>query len=226
MNKIEAVLFDMDGVIFDTERVYLEHWIKIFKKYGYEMKKEVYVSVMGRGRENVMKTFLEIYGENLPIEEMYKEKDKLLVQAIEDGQVPMKPGALEILNCLKENNFKIALATSAKRNRMMMQLKMGKIENEFDAIVCGDDITNSKPNPEIFLKAAQKLSVNPENCVVVEDSPSGIKAAYSAEMMGLHVEDLKEADEEMLKHCHKSFKNLFEIRDYLIELTNFTYSTF
>jgi len=219
MNKIEAVLFDMDGVIFDTEKVYLEHWIKIFKKYGYEMKKEVYVSVMGRGRENVMKTFLEIYGENLPIVQMYKEKDELLVQAIEEGKVPMKPGAKEILNSIKENNFKIALATSAKRDRMMMQLKMGKIENEFDAIVCGDDITNSKPDPEIFLKAAQKLSVNPENCVVVEDSPSGIKAAYSAKMIGLHVEDLKKADEEILKHCYKSFKDLFEIKECLIQLT-------
>ena len=219
MSKIEAVLFDMDGVIFYTERVYLEHWIKIFEKYGYEMKKEIYVSVMGRGRENVMKTFLEIYGESLPIIQMYKEKDELLVQAIEDGQVPMKPGAKEILNLLKENNIKIGLATSAKRDRMMMQLKMGKIENEFDAIVCGEDITNSKPDPEIFLKAAKKLSVNPENCVGVEDSPSGIKAAYSAEMMALHVEDLKKADDEILKHCHKNFKNLFEIGEYLIQLT-------
>ncbi|BCZ44798.1 hydrolase [Clostridium gelidum] len=217
MNKIEAVLFDMDGVIFDTERVYLEHWIKIFKKYGYEMKKEIYVSVMGRGRENIMKTFVKIYGENLPILQMYKEKDQLLVQAVKEGQVPMKPGAKEILNFLKENNFKIALATSAKKDRMMMQLKIGKIENKFDAIVCGDDITNSKPDPEIFLKAAQKLSVNPENCVVVEDSPSGIKAAYSAEMMGLHVEDLKKADEEILKYCHKSFKNLLEIKEYINE---------
>jgi beta-phosphoglucomutase family hydrolase len=219
MSKIEAVLFDMDGVIFDTERVYLEHWIKIFKKYGYEMKKEIYVSVMGRGRENVMKTFLEIYGESLPIVQMYKEKDELLVQAIEDGQVPMKPGAKEILNLLKEKNLKIGLATSAKRDRMMMQLKMGKVENEFDAIVCGDDITNSKPDPEIFLKAAEKLCVNPQYCAVVEDSPSGIKSAYSAEMIALHVEDLKKADEEILKYCHKNFKNLFEIGEYLIQLT-------
>jgi len=150
---------------------------------------------------------------------MYKEKDELLVQAIEKGEVPMKLGAKEILHFLKENNFKIALATSAKRNRMMMQLEMSKIENEFDAIVCGDDIINSKPDSEIFLKVAEKLFVNPENCVVVEDSPSGIKAAYSAEMIGLHVEDLKKADEEILEHCHKSFKNLFEIREYLIRLT-------
>jgi len=218
MSKIEAVIFDMDGVIFDTERVYLEHWIKVFEKYGYEMKKEIYVSVMGRGRGNVMKTFLEIYGESLPIVQMYKEKDELLIQAIEDGQVPMKPGAKEILNLLKENNLKIGLATSAKRDRMIMQLKMGKIENEFDAIVCGEDITNSKPDPEIFLKAAKKLSVYPENCVGVEDSPSGIKAVYSAEMLALHVEDLKEADEEILKHCHKNFKNLFEIGEYIMQL--------
>ncbi|MEQ8155603.1 MAG: HAD family phosphatase [Clostridiaceae bacterium] len=218
MSKIEAVLFDMDGVIFDTERVYLEHWTKIFQKYGYKMTKEIYISVMGRGRQNVTKTFLEIYGQDLPIEQMYKEKDELLLQAVESGKVPMKPGVKEILNFLKENKFKIGLATSAKRDRMMMQLKMGNIEKEFDTIVCGDDITNSKPNPEIFLKAAERLSVNPKKCAVVEDSPAGIKAAYNAEMRALHVEDLKKADEEILKSCHKNFKNLFEIKEYLYQL--------
>ncbi len=215
MSKIKAVLFDMDGVIFDTERVYLEHWTMVFEKYGYKMTKEVYASVMGTGRKNVMKRFLEVYGKDLPILQMYKEKDELLVRAVKEGQVPMKPGVKEILNFLKENKFKIALATSAKRDRMMMQLKMGKIENEFGGIVCGDDITNSKPDPEIFLKAAEKLSVNPENCAVVEDSTAGIKAAHNAGMIGLHVEDLKEADDEILKNCHKNFKNLFEIKEYL-----------
>ena len=219
MSRIEAVLFDMDGVIFDTERVYLEHWMQIFEKYGYEMKKEIYTSVMGTGRENVMRVFKEIYGDDLPIVQMYKEKDELLVQAVEEGQVPMKPGAKEILNFLRENNFKTALATSAKRDRTNMQLKMGKIESEFDAVVCGDDITNSKPDPERFLKVAQKLSISSRNCIVVEDSSAGIKAAYSAKMMGLHVEDLKKADEEILEYCHKSFKNLFEIKEYLIQLT-------
>jgi beta-phosphoglucomutase len=218
MSKIKAVLFDMDGVIFDTERVYLEHWIQVFQKYGYEMKKEVYVSVMGRGRKNVMKLFKEIYGEDLPITEMYKEKDKLLVQAIEEGQVPMKPGAKEILVFLKENNFKIALATSAKADRTKRQLEMGSIQDKFDAIVTGDDIINSKPDPEIFLKAAEKISLKPENCIVVEDSSAGIKAAYNAKITALHVEDLKEADEEILEYCHKNFKNLDEIKEYISRL--------
>ncbi|SFC13792.1 HAD family hydrolase [Clostridium uliginosum] len=215
MNEIKAVLFDMDGVIFDTERIYLDIWTKVFDKYGYKMTKEVYVSVMGRGRKNVIKTFLDVYGQDLPIIRMYDEKDDSLVQVIDKGEVPMKFGAKEILNFLKENGYKIALATSAKRDRLNKQLKMGDIKKVFDAIVCGDDVINAKPDPEIFLKAAKKLSVNPENCIVIEDSPAGIKAAYNAKMIGLHVEDLKKSDEEIMKYCHKSFKNLLEIKEYL-----------
>jgi HAD superfamily hydrolase (TIGR01509 family) len=219
MKKIKAILFDMDGVIFDTERIYLEHWIEIFQKYGYTMTQEVYASVMGRGRENVMRIFKEVFGQDLPILEMYKEKDKMLKQAVEEGKVPMKPGAKEILSFLKNNNFKTALATSAKRDRMLMQLKMANIEAEFDAVICGDDITKSKPNPEIFLMAAQSIGIAPENCAVVEDSSAGIEAAYKAEMLALHVEDLKKPDEEILKYCKKSFKDLFEIKEYLVQLS-------
>jgi len=218
MNRIEAVLFDMDGVIFDTERVYLDVWTSVFEKYGYEMTKEVYISVMGTGRKNVIKTFLEVYGEELPIKPMYKEKDEKLLQMIETGQVPMKFGVKEILAFLRERGHKTALATSAKRERAIKQLKMANIEELFDAIVCGDEVEMGKPDPEIFLKAAKKLSVKAENCIVVEDSPAGIKAAYNAEMIGFHVEDLKEADEEILKVCNKSFKNLMEIKEYLINM--------
>jgi len=215
MNKIEAVLFDLDGVIFDTEIVYLDIWTKIFQSYEHKMTKEVYISVMGRGRNNVIKTFLDVYGHDLPIIQMYKEKDENLAQIIEKGQIPMKVGAKEILKFFKENKYKVALATSAKRDRAIKQLKMANIEDVFDIIVCGDEVINAKPDPEIFLKAAEKLSINPKNCIVIEDSPAGIKAAYNAKMVGIHVEDLKKADEEILKYCHKSFKNLLDIKQYL-----------
>jgi beta-phosphoglucomutase family hydrolase len=215
MDKIEAVLFDMDGVIFDTENVYLEVWTKVFQKYGYEMTKDIYISVMGSGRKNVIKTFLNVYGQDLPIIQMYQEKDEKLEQVIEKGQVPIKVGVKKILIFLRENGYKVALVTSAKRDRAIKQLKMANIEEIFDVIVCGDEVTNSKPDPEIFLKAARKISVNPENCIVIEDSPAGIKSAYNAEMIGIHVEDLKKADEEMLKYCHKSFKNLLDVKEYL-----------
>lgn len=217
MKNIEAVLFDMDGVIFDTEKVYLDIWTKVFKKYKYKLEPDVYISVMGTGRKNVMKVFTDNYGQDLPILDMYKEKDEMLFQVIEAGQVPLKEGAMEIIKSLKNNNFKIALATSAKRDRLNKQLKMGKLEGMFDTIVCGDDVINGKPNPEIFLKSAENLSVNPENCAVIEDSAAGIKAAHSGKMIAIHVEDLKKADEEILNYCHKNFKNLFEIKDYLIK---------
>lgn len=215
MNKIKAVLFDMDGVIFDTEREYLKEWEVIFKKYGYKMKKEIYISVMGRGRKKVKEIFKEKFGEDLPIDKMYIEKDKMLKEAVENNKVPLKEGALELLEFLKENGYKIALATSAKRERVKIQVSHAKIENIFDAIVCSEDITNSKPDPEIFLKAAEKVCVNPENCIVIEDSEAGIKAAFNAKMMGFHVEDLKKADESILKYSYKNFKNLIEIKEYI-----------
>ena len=124
IDKIKAVIFDMDGVIFDTEMVYLDIWSKVFEKYGYKMTKEIYSSVLGTGRENVKKVFLSNFGSDLPIDIMYKEKDEELAKAVEKG-IPLKNGAYEILTYLRENNFKIALATSAVKERAIKQLNQG-----------------------------------------------------------------------------------------------------
>ncbi|MFY9533573.1 HAD family hydrolase [Clostridium sp.] len=211
----KAVIFDMDGVIFDTERVYLEILKIVFVNYGYKVTKELYITVMGTGRKNVIKTFLENFGDDLPIEKMYEEKDNQLFYIIENQGIPLKKGVKELFSMLKEKNYKIALATSAKRDRVEKQIKDKWLKESFDAIVCGDDVEKGKPSPDIFLKAAKKIDVEPENCFVVEDSPAGIKAAFSGGMKGIHVEDLKVADEDILKYCEKNFKNLQEIKEYL-----------
>lgn len=216
MNKIKAIIFDMDGVVYDTEKVYLDGWIKVFKEYGYDMKKENYISVMGTGRKNVKEVFLKIYGDKLPIEEMYKKKDEELFRVIKDEGIPLKENIIELLDILKERGIKIALGTSAKRERLEKQLK-DDVRKRFDTVVCGDDVEKSKPNPDIFLKAAEKLSVEPESCIVIEDSTSGIIASYNAGMMGIHVEDLKPADGEILKHSYKNFKNLNEVKGYILK---------
>ena len=215
MKNIKAVLFDMDGVIFDTERIYLEEWIEIFNKYGYKMTKEIYLPCMGTGRVHIKKRFKEIFGQDLPIEQMYIEKDAMLSEAVSNGKIPIKMGAIEILDFLRDNNIKIALATSARKERLLMQLDSAKIKDKFDALVCRDDVKNLKPDPEIFLQAAERLNVKPEECIVIEDSEAGIKAAYNGKMIGLHVEDLKKADEDLLKYCKKSFNNLVEIKNYI-----------
>ena len=215
MKKIKAVLFDMDGVIFDTERVYMEEWEEVFRKYGYKFDRSVYLDLMGTGRKNVKRVFKEVFGENLPLDDMYKDKDAMIFDTIRKGELPIKQGAVELLSFLKENGYKIALATSAIRERLDIQIKINNMYERFDAMVCGDDITKSKPDPEIFLKAAEKLGVVPEECIVVEDSAAGIKGAYDGKMLGFHVEDLKAPDEDILKYAYKTFKNLDEIREYL-----------
>lgn len=214
--KAEAIIFDMDGVIFDTEKVYLDVWSKVFEKYGYKMTKNIYVSVMGTGRENVKKVFKQEYGEDLPIEEMYKEKDELLFEIINTGKVPMKEGAYNLLSLLKNKGYKLALATSAKRNRVNRHLKKERLEYFFSAIITGDDIVKCKPNPEIFLKAASKLGVNNKKCIVIEDSSAGIEAAYNAGMIPIHIVDLKEADKSILEKSYISLKSI----NKLIEILN------
>ena len=170
---------------------------------------------MGTGRKNVKEVFKKTFGDNIPIEEMYVKKDELLFKAIDNNEVPLKLGAIDILCYLKEEGYKIALATSAKRDRVTKQIQANNMNNMFNAIVCGDDVVNSKPDPEIFLKAAKKLDVNPENCVVIEDSLAGIKGANKGGMKGFHVEDLKKADDEIKTLSTKTFKNLVEIKEYL-----------
>lgn len=216
MKKVESVIFDMDGVLFDTESIYLKVWKNVFRKYGYKMTKDIYSQVIATGRENVKKVFLREFGEELPIEKMYREKDIALKEEIEK-HVYIKEGAVEILTYLKNKNYKVALATSSDRERMNKQLEKASIREYFDEIVCRDEVENTKPNPEIYLKVADKLNVNPKNCLVIEDSLAGVKAAYKANMKVLHVEDLKKADNEIKKYCYKSFNNLLEIKEEIFQ---------
>ena len=217
MKKLDGVIFDMDGVIFDTEKYYLKIWTEVFKKRGYDLKPEIYISVMGTGRANVIKTFKNNFGADLPMDEMYKEKDEMLLDAVRRNLVPIKEGAESMLKYLKANNISTALATSSRRERLDLQIEMYDIFNLFDAIVSGEDIVNGKPAPDIFIKAADKINASYEDCIVIEDSFAGIKGARLAGMHPIHVEDLRKADKDILKYAEENFLNLNEIKEYIAE---------
>lgn len=216
LDKMKTVIFDMDGVLFDTEKVYLDVWTRVCEKYGYKMTKEIYCKVIATGRENVKRVFKEEFGDNIPIEEMYKEKDYNLARELEKC-IPVKDGAHELLTYLKHQKYRLALATSASKERMENQLNQAGFRELFDEVVCRDEVKETKPNPEIFLKAANKLGVDPKDCIVIEDSSAGVKAAYRGNMTPIHVVDLKVADEEIKRYCYRSFNNLNEIREEIFK---------
>ena len=213
--KKTAVIFDMDGVIFDTERVNMEGFIEVYDKYGYKMTEDIYFTLIGRDRPSIIKSLHEIYGQEFPDKEIFKECDAKLKTAIDLGKVPVKDGALEIFKYLRDNNYKMALATSSHKEKLEMQLKIHNLEEVFDEIVCADDVVRSKPDPSIFLAAARKLKVKPEQCIVIEDSPAGIEAAHNANMMSIHVEDLVKPNDKIKEYSEKQFKRLNEAREFI-----------
>jgi HAD superfamily hydrolase (TIGR01509 family) len=138
-----------------------------------------------------------------------------VLKVINDNGVPVKPGIYELLDYLVEKKYKLALATSTSREKATNLLERAGIKDKFNVMIFGDEVVNSKPDPEIFLKASEKLGVNPEKCIVLEDSPAGIEAAYRAGMKGINIPDLKMPDEQIKKHAYKILDSLLDVRDYL-----------
>jgi len=146
------------------------------------------------------------------VEEVLRIEKKIL-----DEGVDVMPGARELLDFIKENNYKIAVASSSARERSMKLLEQHDLVKYFDDYVFGPEVEKGKPNPDIFLKAAEKLGIEPENCLVLEDSQAGIQAAYTAGMQVICIPDLKYPTEEYVEKATAVKETLFDVITYLTE---------
>lgn len=218
MDIIKAVIFDMDGVLVDTEVISRRFWYEAIENFGYEFQKEVFLSMLGRNEEGVKEVLKNYYGDDFPVHEVYEYKLNNMLKYLDENIVPTKKGVYEILDYLRENNYKIAVATSTYRSRAIQRLKRVNIHDKFDVMVYGDEVINSKPNPEIFLKAAKALDIDPKNCLVIEDSPAGVEAAYKGHIKVINVPDLKEPDDYIKKYALKICSDLIEVKEYLNNL--------
>ncbi|MDF2685550.1 MAG: HAD-superfamily hydrolase, subfamily variant 3 [Clostridia bacterium] len=214
-HSIELVIFDMDGLMFDSERIYVETWPDAARLFGYEVTEEAVVGAIGLNAEAGRAHFEGLYGKAFPFYEIREARLKSATSLIEKKGLPIKQGLYNILNVLKEKNIKKAIATSSERKRADWYLELSHLEGVFDAIVCGDEIENSKPNPEIFIKAAKKINTEPKHCIVLEDSESGIRAAHSAGMYPFMVPDYKQPSEELKSLTAGIFKSLDAVADIL-----------
>ena len=194
---ITAVVFDMDGVLFDTERLCQTCWLKLAEEDNIPNMESVYALCIGVNAQTTERIVYENYGKDFPYEEYCKRTSAMYNSYIEENGVPVKDGVRETLQKLAEVGLKIAVASSTRREKVLRHLENAGIAQYFTAVVGGDTVTHSKPHPEIFLKACEALGVAPENAIAVEDSHNGIRSAHAAGMTPVMVPDLLPATEEM-----------------------------
>ena len=194
--KLSAVVFDMDGVLFDTERLCLIVWKKIAEKYGLDKVEEVYHKTIGRTTADTKIIVAETYPD-IDVEEVYGELRQVMHCTIAEDGLPVKPYAEEILIALKERGVPTALASSTRQATVEAQLEMAGFTKYFDAVIGGDTIEHSKPAPDIYLAACERLGVKPEEAAAVEDSFNGIRSAHAAGLYAVMVPDLLQPDDEM-----------------------------
>ena len=217
MRTIDAVIFDMDGVLIDSERISFKCFQEVFKEYNYEIDEPFYLKVIGRNFEGIKALMVEEYGDDFPFDIIYRKKADLAHEITNKNGVIVKPGVHELLDYLNQKKYKIAVASSTRKERVLELLEEAKIKDKVDYIIGGDQVENSKPNPEIFLKAAKGLDIKPENCMVIEDSDAGITAAHAAKMIGIHVPDMKFLEDENKQLAFKICRSLSEVKEYLEE---------
>lgn len=196
-NTIKGAVFDMDGLMIDTEKLYLRYWKEAASDYGYEMKNEHVYSIRSLARKYSIPKLKSFFGEDFPTEDVRKRRTELINEHINKHGIDVKKGLFEILNYLNDHEIKLAVATATPRDRAIHCLELIGARDYFSAVICGDMIESGKPDPDIYLIAAQELGVPPENCVAFEDSPNGIKAAYSAGCHPIMIPDMTQPDEEI-----------------------------
>lgn len=221
--KYKAVIFDMDGVIFDSERLVLEGWQEIAAKYGIKGIEEVLPRCLGVNAQATREIFREYYGQDFPYDEYKKEASALFHSRYGNGKLPLKPGVKELLSYLKENGYLVGLASSTRQAIVEQEIRDAGLMPYFDNLVCGDMLKSSKPEPDIYLKACENLDVEPRMAVAVEDSYNGIRSAKRAGMVPVMVPDMVQPDEEMRSLAHKICKDLFEVKNWISETENFDF---
>lgn len=200
----------MDGTLIDTEPFYEQSWNETGKRWGVDVRDMYAEYVCGRSIENVKNTLKERFGENFDSEGFMSERMTLYAQLAEKGPV-LKAGCREILDFLREHGIPCAVATSTVSDLTYSNLDRVNIRQFFDAVVTGDMVKNGKPSPDIFLEAGRRIGAEAGECIVCEDSYSGIEAASNAKMKPVFIPDRRIPTEETDRLAYATVSSLFEV---------------
>ncbi|MBF6327019.1 HAD family hydrolase [Nocardia transvalensis] len=212
---VQAVVFDMDGLLLDSERLAIESLTIAGAELGYDMPLEFCRSLIGMPADRCRELAAEAFGERFPLDDYFARHDTTLTRLVDDGRLETKPGVTELLDELDRQSIPRAIATSSGRDRTVHHLEVAGIGGRFDAIVTRTDVTRGKPHPEPYLTAVAALGADPDHTIAVEDSPNGLRAAHAAGLRCLLVPDLVAPTTETRALAHRVFPDLHQVITYI-----------
>lgn len=214
--EIKAVLFDMDGLMVDTESLSTEAFINSAKAQGYNMTKEETLKVLGFTKANIYQFWIDYFqGTNVDGKKLVDDHYDYIENVLYTVGPEKMPYVEELLKYLKENNYKIAVASSSDTADIKNNLEKTKLEKYIDEIASGAEVENGKPAPDVFLLAAKRLGVDPKDCLILEDSKAGIKAGKASGAMVFMVPDMYTVDKECEDTADRILTNLGEVIEIL-----------
>lgn len=206
--RILAAVFDMDGLMLDTEPVYRMAWKRAASDFGHEIDDRLYFRLIGRSNRDAERVLHVIFGEDFPMAEFRARWLEHWKGEVDRRGVSRKPGLDQTLDLLESMGVPKAVATSTEGGDALFTLRRAGLEDRFDGIVTGDQVAEGKPAPDIFLAAAASLGVSPELCIAFEDSDAGTVAARAAGMLTVMVPDMKPPSAEARESASRLLESL------------------
>ncbi len=213
--KYDAVIFDMDGLMLDTERLAMEVWKTVGARHGYEIADELCVAMVGRSARDSEQILVDALGDSFPLEAISRAWAAHYDELIDKGRLATKAGLVELLETLRAASVPTGVATTTERARALRKLGAAGLLPFFDAVTTGDDVFRPKPAPDIFVLAAQRLDTPPQRCLVLEDSDAGVAAATAAGCTVIMVPDIRPPSDESRALAHRVVRSLHDVRAYL-----------
>lgn len=212
---MQCVVFDMDGVLFDSEALVLRSWEQTAEIHGIPDVREVCLRCLGTNAAESRRLFLEKYGADFPYDTYKAEMSARYWENVGEGKLELKPGVREILDALRQNGWKTAIASSTRTAVVREEMQHFGLEQMFDEIIGGDMVRRSKPDPEIYLTACRVLGADPAETYAVEDSYNGIRSATAAGMRPVMIPDLLPPTPEIESLTAKIFPSMTEFQQFL-----------
>jgi len=211
----QAAIFDMDGLLLDTERVCMQAFEKACQQLSLPFVKSAYLKIIGRNAQGIEEAIMDHYAQYIDYAPLRKAWMDGYWPIVETQAIPVKDGVVALLDWFKAESIPVAVATSTHQKLARTKLKLAGLDHYFEHISSGCEVTNSKPHPEIFLLAAQRLNTAPQDCLAFEDSSNGVISALAAEMTVYQVPDLVIPDEQIIALGHSIKPSLNDVLDEL-----------